>query len=159
MARGDVFLKVDGIDGESLDEKHKNEIHLNTYGFGAQNGGSGVASGGSSIGRLRDLSFTKHVDKSSPNLFISCCTGKPITTVVLTVRKAGEKPQDYMIVTLSDVVVSSYDHRGGHGDELPVEAVSLSFSKIKYEYKPQAADGTLGAVLAKTYDLKSNRVS
>ena len=81
------------------------------------------------------------------------------TDIVLTVRKAGEKPQEYMIVTLSDVIVSSYDHKGGDSDELPVENVSLTFSKIKYEYKPQSADGTLGATVAKTYDVKANRIS
>jgi type VI secretion system secreted protein Hcp len=159
MAQSDFFLKIDGIDGESLDEKHKNEIHINSYGFGAQNTGTGVSAGGTAIGRVQDIHFTKHVDKSSPNLFINCCSGKPIPTVVLTVRKAGEKPQDYMLLTLSDVVISSYEHKGANHEELPTETVSLSFSKIKYEYKPQAADGTLGAVVAKTYDLKANRIS
>jgi type VI secretion system secreted protein Hcp len=159
MAHADMFLKIDGIDGESLDDKHRNEIHIHSYHFGAQNTGAGLSNGAIAVGKVQDIHFTKHVDKSSPNLFINCCSGKSIPTAVLTVRKAGEKPQEYMIVTLSDVIVSSYDHKGGDSDELPVENVSLTFSKIKYEYKPQAADGTLGATVTKTFDLKANRIS
>jgi len=159
MAHADMFLKIDGIDGESLDDKHRNEIHIHAYHFGAHNSGAGLSNGAIAAGKVQDIHFTKHVDKSSPNLFINCCSGKLIPTAVLTVRKAGEKPQEYMIVTLSDVVVSSYNHKAGDNDELPVETVSLTFSKIKYEYKPQSADGTLGATVAKTYDLKANRIS
>jgi type VI secretion system secreted protein Hcp len=159
MAQSDMFLKIEGIDGESLDDKHRNEIHIHAYHFGAHNSGAGLSNGAIAAGKVQDIHFTKHVDKSSPNLFINCCSGKPIPTAILTVRKAGEKPQEYMIVTLSDVVVSSYNHKGGDNDELPVETVSLTFSKIRYEYKPQSADGTLGATVAKTYDLKANRVS
>jgi len=159
MAQSDFFLKIDGIDGESLDDKHKNEIHIHSYNFGAHNTGAGLSSGATVVGKVQDIHFTKHVDKSSPNLFINCCSGKSIPTAILTVRKAGEKPQEYMTFTLSDVIVSSFNHKGGDGDELPVETVSFTFSKIKYEYKPQSADGTLGATVAKTYDVKANKIS
>ncbi|MGO8797949.1 MAG: Hcp family type VI secretion system effector [Roseiarcus sp.] len=161
MAQGDTFLKLDGIEGESQDDRHKGEIHIKSYNLAAANSGSAGANLGSGIGKaqVQDLGFTKHVDKSSPNLFISCCSGKPIQTAVLTVRKAGEKPQEYMTITLTEVFVSSFNHTGNDGAGLPLESVSLNFSKIKFEYKTQLSDGTLGAAIAKTYDIKANKIS
>jgi len=161
MAQGDMFLKIDGIEGESQDDKHKNEIQINSFSLGATNagtGGSNLGSGASKV-QVHDIHVTKQVDKSSPNLFINCCSGKHIPTAVITVRKAGEKPQDYMTITMSEVFVSSYSETGHEGGGIPTESVSLNFSKIKYEYKTQSADGTLGAAVTKTYDLKGNKVS
>jgi type VI secretion system secreted protein Hcp len=161
VAQADMFLKIDGIDGESQDDKHKDEIQITSYNIGAANAGSAGASLGSGVGKaqVQDFVFTKDVDKASPNLFINCCSGKPISTVTLTVRKAGEKPQEYLTITLTGVFVSSYSHTGDGDGKLPVENVSLNFSKIKIEYKPQQADGTLGAAIAKTYDLKANKIT
>jgi type VI secretion system secreted protein Hcp len=161
MAQSDMFLKLDGIEGESQDDKHKGEIQINGYNLGAANAGSAGANLGSSVGkaRIQDISFSKYVDKSSPNLFINCCSGKPISTAVFTVRKAGEKPQEYMTITLTEVFVSSFSHIGSDNGGLPSESISLNFSKIKFEYKTQLGDGTLGAAIAKTYDIKANRIS
>jgi type VI secretion system secreted protein Hcp len=161
MAQSDMFLKLDGIEGESQDDKHKGEIQINGYNLGAANAGSAGANLGSGVGkaRIQDISFLKYVDKSSPNLFINCCSGKPISTAVFTVRKAGEKPQEYMTITLTEVFISSFSHIGSDNGGLPSESVSLNFSKIKFEYKTQLGDGTLGAVIAKTYDIKANRIS
>jgi type VI secretion system secreted protein Hcp len=161
MALGDMFFKLDGIEGESQDDRHRGEIQIDTYTLSASNAGSAGANLGAGIGKaeVQDITFTKHVDKSSPNLFINCCSGKPIPTAVLTVRKAGEKPQEYLTITLTEVFVSSFTHTGHEGGGLPVESVSLNFSKIKFEYKTQIADGTLGAAIAKTYDIKANKIS
>ncbi len=161
MATGDMFIKIEGIEGESQDEKHKNEIQILSWSMGAANAGSsGVGEGsGTSKVNVSDFSFTKLLDKSSPNLFINCCSGKHIATVVLTVRKAGEKPQDYMTMTFNEVLISGYNVSGADGGGLPTESVSLNFSKIKHEYKEQKADGTLGGPISKTYDIKANKVS
>ncbi len=161
MAQTDMFLKIDGIEGESLDDRHKGEIHISAYSLAAANAGSAGASSGSSVGKaqIQDLSFAKVVDKSSPNLFINCCNGKPIPSIVLTVRKAGEKPQEYLTITLTDSFVSSFSHVGSDDGKQPTESVSLNFSKIKFEYKTQLADGSLGPAVAKTYDIKANKIS
>jgi len=161
MAQTDVFLKLDGIEGESQDDRHKGEIHIVSYNLAAANSGSAGSNLGSGVAKakVQDITFTKVVDKSSPNLFISCCSSKPISTAVFTVRRAGEKPQEYLLITLTDVFVSSFDHMASDTGGLPSESVSLNFSKIKFEYKPQLADGTLGPTIAKTYDIKANKVS
>jgi type VI secretion system secreted protein Hcp len=158
MAQNDMFLKIDGIDGESEDAKHKNEIQIDSYSFGAANSGSSVLGSGSGTGKVQfqDFSFQKVVDKSSPSLAKYCANGKHIPTTVLTVRKAGENPQEYLIVTMTESLVSSWQNSGHNGGGLPLESVTLNFSKIKVDYKPQQKDGTLGALVTMTVDLKTN---
>jgi type VI secretion system secreted protein Hcp len=161
MAQGDMFLKLDGVKGESPDDKHKDEIQITSYGIGAANSGSGGVGSGSGISKVNvhDIHFTKLVDNSSPNLFILCCSGKHIDSAVFTIRKAGENPQEYLVITLNEVLVSSYNQSGHDGGGLPTESVTFNFSKIKIEYKIQNKDGTLGAANPKTYDIKANKAA
>src|ERR1022692_1853203 len=110
MSVVDCFLKLDGIDGESKDDKHKDEIDILSWSFEEQQTGTAQQGGGQGAGKvsMRDLSFKKKIDKSSPNLFLYCANGKPITNAVLTVRKAGGKAQEYMTITLENALVSAY---------------------------------------------------
>jgi type VI secretion system secreted protein Hcp len=157
----DAFLKIDTIEGESPDSKHGKEIQLLSYSFGADQPASSAVGGGAGTGKvnMHDLTVLKHVDKASPKLLVACCTGQHIKSAVLTVRKAGTDQQDYMIVTLSDVLVSSHQNTGQPSgtDLLPTEQISLNFSKINFEYKEQGADGTLKGTVAGGYDVKQNK--
>jgi type VI secretion system secreted protein Hcp len=84
-----------------------------------------------------------------------CANGKHITKAVLTGRKAGETPQDYVKWTFSDILVSSFTTSGtGAGDELPMESISLNYTKIEVEYKEQKPDGSLAAGVRSGWDLK-----
>jgi type VI secretion system secreted protein Hcp len=155
----DAFLKIDTIDGESQDSKHSKEIQLLSFSFGADQPGSSSMGGGAGTGKvnMHDLSVLKQVDKASPKLLVACATGQHISSAVLTARKAGGDQQDYMIVTLSDVIVSSVQASGhaGGADGAPSEQVSLNFSKINFEYKEQGADGSLKGTVAGGFDVKT----
>ena len=148
MAQEDYFLKLDGIKGESQDDKHKDEIHVSSFSFGVTNAGTGGSNLGSGGGRanIQDMHFTKVVDQASPNLFLACATGKHIPTATVTVRRAGENPQEYLDLRpharFSCPPISTSGHEGGG---IAQESVSLNFSKIKMTYTPQNADGTPGA--------------
>ncbi len=161
MAQEDFFLKIDGITGESQDDKHKEQIHLTSWSIGVSNSGTGGANLGSGGGRsnVQDLHFTKQVDQSSPNLFIACCTGKHFPNATITVRRAGEDPQEYLTYDLTEVYVSSFNSSGHEGGGLALEAGSLNFSKITMTYTPQNANGTPGAANPKTYDIKANKAT
>lgn len=155
----DAFLKIDGIEGESPDSKHSKEIQLLSFSFGADQPGSSNTGGGAGTGKvnMHDLSVLKNVDKASPKLLVACATGQHIKSAVLTSRKAGGDQQDYMVVTLSDIIVSSVQASGqANGtDGLPTEQVSLNFSKINFEYKEQGADGSLKGTVAGGFDVKT----
>lgn len=161
MATDDYFLKIDGIEGESQDDKHKNEIQVSSFSVGVANSGAGGFGSGSGSGKasVQDMHFTKLTDKSSPNLFIACCNGKHFPTATVTVRKAGEKPHEYLIYKLTEVLISSYQTAGHGGGGIAQETLSLNFSKVEMTYTPQNADGSAGAKIQKTYDVQKNLVS
>jgi type VI secretion system secreted protein Hcp len=155
----DFFLKMDGVDGESQDDKHKNEIELLSFSFGATQPGSAGHGGGAGIGKVQvhDFQMSKYFDKASPKLFEACATGKHTAKVVLTCRKAGGSQQEYLKVTMSEVIVSSISDAGSGGDSLPTESITLGFSKIEIEYKPQDDKGNLGGVVKSGWDLAKNQ--
>jgi len=161
MASGavDYFLKIDGIEGESTDAKHKNEIDLLSWSWGETNAGSGATTGGRGAGKvsMQDLVVSMEANKASPKLMLHCATGEHIKTVALTCRKAGGEQQEYMTILLSDVLVSSYQTGGSSGDVIPVDTVSLNFGKIEYEFKPQKGDGTLDSPVKVGYDVMANK--
>jgi type VI secretion system secreted protein Hcp len=160
VAVSDYFLKIDGIEGESQDSKHKGEIELRSWSWCETNTGSSAYGGGGGTGKIsmQDFHFTKKLDKASPKLMEACAKGKSCPTAVAVVRKAGGEQQDYMKITFSDVFISSYSIGGSGGDDpIPMDTVSFNFGKIDFEYKEQKADGTLGGATSGKYDLKTNK--
>ena len=157
FAASDYFLKLDGIDGESTDERHNNWIEVLSFSWGVSNSGSMASGGGGGTGKasFSDLHITKTVDKSSPKLMLAVATGEHLKTLDLTLRKAGGTAMDYYVVHMEDVVVSSYSTTGSTGDT-PMEEVSFTYQKITWEYTPQKADGTAGAAIKAGYDVKAN---
>lgn len=159
MAAVDYFLKIDGIDGESQDSKHKNEIDLESWSWGATNSGSHAYGGGGGAGKvsMNDFNFTMRANKASPRLLLSCANGAHIKSALLTCRKAGKEQQEYLKVKFSDLLISSFQTGGSSGDIVPVDQISLNFAKIEYEYYPQKQDGTLDAKVPVHWDLKLNK--
>ena len=155
----DYFLKIDGIEGESPDHKHKNEIQLESWSWGETQDGAHAAGGGGGAGKvnMQDFHFVMEVNKSSPKLFLACSGGDHIAKAVLTCRKAGKEQQEFLTWTFSDLLVSSYQTGGDKKDVIPMDQISLNFSKIEVEYKEQKADGTLLASNKAGWNLKENK--
>jgi type VI secretion system secreted protein Hcp len=158
MAQVDYFLKIEGIEGESSDSKHKGEIDLQSWSWGATNAGTMHSGGGGGAGKvsMQDFHFNMEINKATPKLVQACASGQHIKKAVLTCRKAGTDQQEYLKVTFSDLLVSSYQTGGQAGTPIPHEAISLNFAKVEFEYKPQKADGTLDGAIKAGWDLKSN---
>jgi type VI secretion system secreted protein Hcp len=160
MAAVDYFLKVDGIEGESTDSKHKNEIDLLSWSWGESQMGTHSGGGGGGGGKvsMQDFHFVMKVNKASPKLMLACATGEHIGKAVLVCRKAGGSQQEFFTVTMSDLLVASYQTGGsGSSDIVPTDQISLNFSKIEFDYKPQDAKGGLGGSVKSGYDLKLNK--
>jgi type VI secretion system secreted protein Hcp len=160
MAQVDYFLKLEGIDGESTDDKHKGEIDLESWSWGESNSGSFATGGGGGAGKvvMQDFHGVQKLSKASPNLMIACATGQHIKKAVLTARKAGGKQEDYFTITMSDVMVSSYQTGGAqNSDIVPTDQFSINFSKIEFEYKEQKPDGSMGGAVKQGYDVKANK--
>src|SRR6516165_9679323 len=154
MAHVDCFLKIDGIEGESKDTKHKGSIEISGWSWGAAQTGTSSHGGGAGAGKvaMQDAHFSMSVSKASPKLMLACATGDHIKQAVLTCRKAGTDQQEYLKYTFSDVLVSSFQTNGASGGGTPTESLSLNFSKIEIEYKEQQHDGTLGGRIKTGWD-------
>ncbi len=154
----DMFLKLDDVKGESVDSKHAGTIDVLAWSWGMSQSGTTHTGTGGGAGKVnvQDISITKYIDKSSPVLELSCCNGKHFKEAVLTVRKAGEKPLEYLKITLKDIIISSVSLGGSGGEDRLTENVSLNFAEFKTEYVPQKKDGTGDAAIEAAWNISQN---
>jgi len=155
-----IFAKIGTIKGESTDSKHKDEIDVLSWSWGVTQSGSMAYGGGGGAGKatFQDLTFSHRVDKATPLLLKACATGEHIPEATITVRKAGKGQQDYLIVKLSDVLISSVVMSVAVEEPTTAESVSLQAGKVDFEYKAQKADGSLEPGIHFKYDIKGNKV-
>jgi type VI secretion system secreted protein Hcp len=161
MAQGDMFLEFTGkgsFKGESPDKTFKDAIQILSYSIHAANQGTGAFGTGSGASKVSmgDLTITKVADKSSPLFLQSCAAGTHIDKAILHIREAGDDPQEYLTIELSEVFISSFSHSGNEGGGKPQESASLNYSKYTMKYRPQKADGTLDAGSPIGWDVKQN---
>jgi type VI secretion system secreted protein Hcp len=160
----DAFLKIEGIPGESNDDKHKEWIEVLSYNFSVSQRSSGTASsaGGASAERANfsDFSIVKVLDKASPKLFEACATGKHIPAVTLEICRAGGDKLKYMEYKLSNVIIS-LNRPGGSahaGETLPVEEIAFNYGKIELAYTQQnRSDGSGAGQVAAGWNLETNK--
>jgi type VI secretion system secreted protein Hcp len=153
----DVFLKINGIPGESADSKHKNEIDVLSYSWGVSQTGTMSYGGGGGAGKANfgDFSFMMRMNKATPKLMQACANGSHVPDAVLTCRKAGDKQQEYMSYKFYDLLISSYQTSAS--SEEPTESISFNFSKMEMEYKEQDSKGNLGGSTNFKYNIKENK--
>jgi type VI secretion system secreted protein Hcp len=153
----DMFLEIDGIKGESADDKHKEQIELSSWSWGASQTSSMAAGTGGGAGKVQfqDFHVQKAYDKSSPNLLVFCAEGKHIKSIKLHQCKAGGKKEEFLTMTFSDCLITNVSP-GASGENI-TETMSFAFAKVKVEYKAQKADGTLDAPITGGWDVKSGK--
>jgi len=156
----DAFVKIDGIQGESTDDKHKDWVEITSYGWGATQPTSASAStaGGGSSERasFKDFIITKELDRATPKLALACADGTHIKEVVLELCRAGSDKLKYMEYRLSNVIVSSIDNGGSDG--IPNEIIHFNYGKIEWIYTRQnRSDGLGGGNVATGWSLETNK--
>jgi type VI secretion system secreted protein Hcp len=154
----DMFLKLDGVTGESKDKVHTKEIDLLAWSWGMSNSGSAHVGGGAGAGKVnvQDLSFTKYTDSSSPKLMLNCCNGTHFANGLLTVRKAGGNPVEYIKIKMETVLITNIVSGGSGTEDRLIENVSLNFAKVNVDYTPQKADGTADTPIPFGWDIAAN---
>lgn len=155
----DYFLKLDSIQGESVDQNHKDEITVLSFSWGGTQQTSVAGTGGSGAGKvsLSEFSIMKHYDKASPLVFKAMLSGTHIKSGTLTANKAGGAGKPFLKIDFTELFVTSQQMSGS--SEIPTESVSFSYNSIKVDYSTQNEQGNLASTGAITYDLKQNKVS
>jgi type VI secretion system secreted protein Hcp len=157
MANVDLFLKIDGVQGESQDSKHKGEIELESFSWGDAQVSAQRDGGGAGRAAFKDFQFVMRVNKASPQLFLASASGQHLKMAVLTARRAGGAGAEFLTFKFTDLLVSSYQTEGSAEQPFLVDQVAFNFGRIDVEYRPQKPDGTLDVPIKASWDVKSNR--
>jgi type VI secretion system secreted protein Hcp len=155
----DYFLKLDGVDGESVDSNHKNEIQIMSWSWGASQVSSVAGTGGSGAGKadLSDFSIMCYFDKSTPKFFKSIGAGTHIKTGTMSAVKSGADGKPYLKVDFKELFVSGLQISGS--SEIPTVSVSFSYNEIKIDYSVQDENGNLKSTGPITYNTKENKLT
>src|SRR3569832_456170 len=141
----DMFLKIDDLKGDSIDEKHPNEIQVLSWSWGMSQSGSTHSATGGGAGKVnvQDLSFMKNIDTTTTNLIKASCNGTHFKSALLTVRKAGGKSAvEYLKIKMQDLIVSNVSTGGSNSGDKITESVTLNFAKVSLDYTPQDKTNT-----------------
>jgi type VI secretion system secreted protein Hcp len=156
----EIFLKLEGITGESEKKSAEGWIEIFSFSNGASNPSSVAFGTGSGAGKvdISSLSLQKQLDKSSPVLFQNCCQGSHIKTGNMIVREAtgDDTTQVYYQYDMTEVFVDSISWGGAAGGGKPSESLSLSAKSLTITYWPQGSDGKLGTKIPFGWDVSKN---
>lgn len=154
-----IFLQLDGVDGESTDDRHRNQIDLLSYSWGEtqlviHSGGGG----GASKVQVQELHCALHTCKATPALFLGVANGRHFRRAVLTVQRGGQTPVAFLQWALGDVTLSAFETAAEHGStSAPIDQLSLHFNTIEIAYRQQRADGSLETAIQVGWDVIHNR--
>jgi type VI secretion system secreted protein Hcp len=169
----DIFLKLDGIDGESTVKGHERETVVLSYEQIIDDtivmSGDG---GGASVGKstFSGVRFRKPLDVGSIPLRLTCAAGTHIATATFTFRRSATS-LDFYVVKLDGVLVTHVAERAGDGPQFPLsfdtlangadhtgflEEITVRFSRIQWKYVPVDARGDATPPIIGGWDLLAN---
>jgi len=160
----DVYLHIDGIKGESTDDRHKDWIECKSVSWAVEQPRSATSStgGGHTAERCehRDVVITKLADLASPILLQTCSAGRTIPKAKLEFMRAdaqGERVK-YFEIELDNVLIGAVSPSVSEGDIL-TEEVGFKFSKVRWKYTQQRISGGAGGNTSGGWDLATNRIA
>jgi type VI secretion system secreted protein Hcp len=155
----DYFFDLDGIPGESQDDKFKNKIQVLSWSWGASNVSSVAGTGGSGAGKvdMSDMSMMLNFDKSTPKFFKAISVGTHITKGTMSAVKSGADGKPYLKVNLTEIFVTGLQMSAS--SEVPTVSLSFTYNEIGIDYSVQDEKGTLNSTGEVKFSTKANKVS
>ena len=155
----DMFMKIDGANGESKDANHKNWSDIISFSWGATQPGNMASGGGLGAGKasFNDLHVVARIDKAAPAVMKHCASGKHLGRIELSVCKAGGQQVEYTKITLEDVLVSSVQLSGDPKSESVTVNYAFQAARVKQQYWEQTEQGGKGAESLVAWDIKQNK--
>src|SRR5262249_1194774 len=149
------------LEGESKDKRYEKSIDVSGWAFGATQDASIHQGSGGGTGKvsIHDVQIVKAVDKSTPELLMACCKGTHFKEAKLIQRKAGEKPMEYVILTMEDVLIAHTELGYKKTGATPTEAVTLHFAKFTLDYHEQRQDGGKSGKVTCKWDIPANQAA
>ncbi|MEQ3695880.1 MAG: type VI secretion system tube protein Hcp [Pseudomonadales bacterium] len=138
----DMFIKIGDVEGESQHADHRGAIDVLAWSWGVSSEGQRNNRGGACVD---GLSLTKWIDKASGELMMSVVANQSFPEATLTITRQGERPIDYLTITLRNVSVSSVSTGGSSGQDRLTESVTLNFEVAEWVYTEQRPDGRPGS--------------
>lgn len=151
MAKADMFLRLEGkrsgwVKGEANATGHVEEIDISDWSWGMTGSHAMGGAGAAARSSLSELRLGKGTDRATTALMAVMRTNEEVKKAVLTVRKAGTAPVDYLVITVENGRISSHSiGNRSPGDPELVESLTLAFEKIEVKYAPQGTEGAKGA--------------
>lgn len=157
----DMFLWVDGIPGESTDDKHRDYIDVAAYHYGVSRPGQQFpvdVRPPTPVANHADLTVVKQIDRASPKLFLACCSGQHFKQVRFDVFRPGGAPTRIIGYTMTDVIITSVKPVGSSIGDTPylMEEISFNYAQIEVRYTPIKPDGTPNADIVVRWDRQTN---
>jgi len=154
-----MFMIIDGVQGESKDSTFPGSIETESIEWGVDRLVEGAGSGQQTSGDVNfgDLTVSKRVDTSSADLFFAAATGQHYDDVTIILRKSGEEepPVEFFAFKLIDAsVVSVYTAVSGD-DTGVLEQVTFNYRKIQTFYRP-TDEGSKDEIKEFCYDIQAN---
>lgn len=154
-----MFMKVEGVNGESKDSNHKDWTNIESFDWGAEQPGSMTSGGGGGAGKVNfnDLTVVAAIDKAAPTILKNCATGQHLSKVEISVCKAGGEQIEYSRTTLEDVLVTGVKFIGVQDNDALKMRYSFQAAKVKNQYWEQTDKGSKGAEVQMAFNIKENK--
>ncbi len=150
VAATDMFIKIGDIKGESTDAKHPGEIAVLAWSWGVNGAIAGDKKNPGTPACAAPLSVDKNIDSATPQLVTGAALNTIYPTARLTLRKAGDRPIEFVVVNLEGVTVKAVVNGGPDPDGAMREHLTLAYTSASFSYTPQRPDGTAGASVSGT---------
>lgn len=156
-----IHINIETIEGMSTVAGFEKQIQVESFSWGMSQVTSFATSKGGGAGKVNvsDLSIMHMVDKASPKLMLACCTGQHIPKATLTCHKVdGDAGVNFLVIELTDLLVSSVSPAGSNHGDTPMESVTLAFASYKVVYQEQDNKGAkLGGPIEVKFSVQDNK--
>ena len=149
-----MFLKIAGVDGESMNKKFDKWITVESFSFGVENAAPTGGATGAGAGKVKfnEFHFVSPVQVSSPKLMTACVTGQHFKDATLNILR-GNDATPFIKFRLTDVLVTSFSTSGHSGDALPRDSFSLNFAQFEEDKSTRSPTGAIGEPVQAMFDI------
>lgn len=145
----DIFLKIEGIEGQAADSGHQGWIEVDSFSYGVSR-----PVGATETATHKGLTLVKGMDKASPFLYLHCSSGRPLDEVVLEITRTAGDDVSMQEFRLRRATVTSVQASAASGAKQVKERLTLCYETIAWTYiKVDPVTGSVISEVTMQWDL------